>query len=641
MESTGVSARVGTASGERYVFAGFELDPGNRVLTREGTEIPLPAKAFDLLVVFVESAGRLLEKDELIARVWRDKFVEEGNLARHVSMLRKALGDDAAERRVLVTVQGRGYRFVAPVSRYPTSRPANAPEAAPTAAPVPSRDRAVRRWRWAVPTALLLLAVTWIASARFRAPEQRIRTLAVLPLRSLGAAESLLGAGIADGVIRRLSQTGALTVRPTSAVLPYLRKEVDSLQAARELGAEAVLEGTLQRVDDRLRVSLNLLRVRDERSLWADTVDVRGSDSFLVQDDVARLVARRLRLELDPAESGRSSRRPTSSNGAYEAYARGIYSLDQRGYGIASLPQMRNTIACFEEAIAADPAYALAHAQLAYAQVWTALFIEPTDPSWARQARAEIARAEELDGDLAETHIAKALLLWSAYEGYQNEAALRELLVAQQLDRGVGHADLAAIAQHVGLENLAARVLAHGLEVDPTSINLRSLRTLLPVLAGDHDAALRAEQTADPHATPGPWYLIGKGRLEEARRALDEALRHEPENPEVLTQQAVLLAATGDFRGAEAKAQGALSKQEHNRPSYHHVTYGMATVFALAGQADEAVRWLRETADTGYPDYPLFARDRFLDPIRRSDVFERFMAQLEARWQADRREFGD
>src|SRR4029077_10110531 len=187
--------------------------------------------------------------------------------------------------------------------------------------------------------------------------QTRIKSLAVLPLKSFDTGENYLGVGIADAIIRRTSQSGELTVRPTSAVLKYLKVDTDSLEAARQLNADAVLEGNTQRTGDRLRVSLNLLRASDGVSLWTDSFEMPATDIFAIQDKVAQRVATRLELHLDSTQqAGLNSRYPTSPI-AYEFYVKGTFSLDERGYGDDGKPQMQTTIGFFKKAIEADPNY--------------------------------------------------------------------------------------------------------------------------------------------------------------------------------------------------------------------------------------------------------------------------------------------
>jgi tetratricopeptide (TPR) repeat protein len=320
---------------------------------------------------------------------------------------------------------------------------------------------------------------------------------------------------------------------------------------------------------------------------------------------------------------------------------KGIFSLDERGYGEEGKPQMEATIDFFKKAIEADPNYALAHAQLGFAYGWTALFIEPGSPKWADLAREEIKRSQELGPDLAETHLAHALLLWSAYEGYQNDEAIRELLLAKQLNPNSGHGELAGISGHVGLENLASRELGRALEIDPTSPSLKALTLILPYLRADADGWFteRQKKIDNGFKYVPPWYYMRKGRLDDAQKSIDERLPKGSNYPDFLMQQALLFALKGNFREAEARVPGLLAKIQFNDQSRHHSTYDAACIYALAGKSTEAVKWLKETAATGFPNYPLFDRDPYLNRIRHTPEFIQFMAESKTRWEAYKKEF--
>ena len=621
------------------MFGGFRLDLANRLLEREDVAIPIQSKVFDLLVVFAKNPGRLLEKEELIEKVWRQEFVEEGNLARHVSTLRKALGDNGKDRKFIVTVQGRGYRFVADVATVEAALQDTVKQNAdPTTTP---QSKLSKKWLWAIPAVALILASGWIINARFFiAGKTQIKSLAILPLRSFDKNDSYLGAGIADAVIRRIGQSTQLTVRPTSAVTKYLKDDTDSLTAARELNTDAVLEGTIQRANDRLRVSVNLLRTSDGASLWTDTFDVPSKDIFLMQDQVAQAVATRLELRFDPAQSLASSKYPTSPV-AYEQYIKGVFSLDERGYGIEAMPQMTTTIGFFQKAIQLDPNYALAHAQLAFAYVWTALFIEPEEQKWAELAREEIKKSEEVDPQLAETHLVKALLLWSGYGGYQNDEAIRELLAARQINPATNHGELVALYAHVGLYDQAESELQRELEIDPTSQSLKDLTMIVPYTQGDADAWLVAHRKLSPTGRLPSWYLLRKGQWDEAQKVIDDGLARDAHNNTLLMQQELLFALKGDFRRAEKDLPAILAAIPVKGQNRHHDTYDAACIYALEGKSAEAVRWLNETAATGFPDYPLFEHDPFLDHIRKTPEFMHFLADEKTRWEKYRQEFGE
>jgi TolB-like protein/predicted Ser/Thr protein kinase len=498
----------------------------------------------------------------------------------------------------------------------------------------------IKRHKLGVVLSLLLLIASVAATVYFSSfggRGQAIKSLVVLPLKSLDAGENYVGLGIADAVIRRINQTGKLIVRPTSAVRRYLKEDTDALTAARQLNADAVLEGNVQRADDRLRVSVNLLRAGDGASLWADSFDMRMTDIFTIQDTVAQQVASRLRFQLDPSQQ---SRLTTSNPVAYEFYLKGVYNLDQRMSSGHS--QWKVTIDFFRRAIEADPNFALAHAQLAFAYAGMAVFVAPTESVWAEQAREEINRAQALDPKLAETHLARQRLLFSRYEGFQGEAAVRELLLAQQLNPNVGHAELAYVYIHLGLEDLAARALERALEIDPTSQFAKGQTLVMYELSGKYDEWLAAHRRFNPDTPVPARYFLWKGRLAEAQKAIEieeASPRIRVDKAAVLRDRTLLFALNGDFRSAEAAIPSILSGHPVKDPFYHHAAYDIACIYALEGKSAEAVRWIRQAAATGFRCYTLFERDAYLNRIRQAPEFIQFMAEMKAQHDRYRREF--
>ncbi len=641
METANGNKNRDKANGTRYRFDEFEIDPVNRLLLLDGKSVPVTGKVFDVLLVFVENPGRLLEKDELIEKVWPGEFVEEGNLARNVSTLRKALGDTGTEHKYITTVQGRGYRFVADIA----SNQGRGTFVEPNEVQMVAAKRKLmfsRPYLWIA--AVLVLAVLVAGGAIGKAwffPEEvvPIKSLAVLPLRPIDASGNELGFGIADSIIRRLSSTGSLIVRPTSAVRPYITKETDGLTAGRELGADAVLEGTVQRDNDRLRISVNLLRTSDGASLWADNFDLSITDIFAIQDTVSQQVASRLRLKLNREQTARLNKNSTVNPIAYEYYLKGMYSFDLRGLGKKAKPQALATIELFRKAIDADSQFALAYAQLANIYGWLAIQIEPSDPEWPRLADEAIKTAENIDPTIAETHLARSLLLSGSRMGWQTEAALRELLVAQKLDPNVAHVNLADLYYHLGLEKLADREFSKAIEVDPTSQNAKiDLRYYYNNMRRFDELESCFKQYF-PNESFWASYFIGKRRFDEAARALDDELSESPENLYLLADKAKFLALTGDSSGAESLIPRIVAEFDRANLSHHHLAYEIACIFSMLGNRTESLKWLRESSTTGFDCYSLFLRDAFLDPIRQTPEFIAFMAEAKIRNERYTREF--
>ncbi|HUR96617.1 MAG TPA: winged helix-turn-helix domain-containing protein [Pyrinomonadaceae bacterium] len=686
-----------TDGGEVYEFDDFRLDVPERCLesTKTGGRVPLPDKAFDTLCVLVRNSGRLVKKEELLSTVWADSFVEENNLNKSIHAIRRALGETNGEQTFIETIKKHGFRFVADVRSVPRRAsavsdsevqngdrksqtglvrefPHLVPRAEPlsdgalalaiASRPIPAerpdsavdkqfqkapelRSANVRRRRGLFHPViagclLFAMAAAGLVTYRYtRVPnEPALESLAVLPLKPMDASDNYLGLGMADAIIRRMSQTATVTVRPTSAVRRYLNEETDALTAARQLGVDAVLEGTVQRAADRLRVTVNLLRTSDGKSLWTENFDMTSSDVFSIQDKVSQQVASSLRLRLDPAQRERLANRHIPNAIAYEYYLKGIYSFDQRGYSIDSKPQHEATISLLQRSIEADPDFAPAHAHLAYAYAWMAVYIdEKAQAEWVSRAKEEIERANALDPQLAETHIAHHHVLLSANEGFQLEAATHEALLAREINPNIGIVDLAADFLHLGLEDLFEPEVQRALATDPTSEFNKNLIGILYLNAGRYDDWL-AHREKYFDGKPNLEYLLGVGRLDEAEQLIGKT---DLETPVVSEHglRTMLLALRGDHASAEAEIPALISELPFKRRGYHHATYNIACIYALGGNSAEAVRWLRETAKSGFPEYLLFEREHYLDPIRQSPEFVQFMTEMKAEHERLEREF--
>jgi tetratricopeptide (TPR) repeat protein len=304
-------------------------------------------------------------------------------------------------------------------------------------------------------------------------------------------------------------------------------------------------------------------------------------------------------------------------------------------------PQWEEATDFFRKAIEADPNFALAHAQLAYVYATWAVFHEPTVPLWAERAKEEINLAQALDPQLAEIHLARFQLLFSSHEGYQGEAAIREVLLAQQLNPNVGHGELAYLFLHLGLEDLAVRELKRGSETDPTSEFVKQMSSFSYEAGVKYDEWFAASQKLPPDDAMKTWYFMGQRDLAEAQKAFDAWSAKRPDDPPLPHKRALLLALKGDFRGAEAEIPSILSKHPAKDPRYHHAAYDIACIYALQGKSEEALKWLRDAAANGFPCYPLFERDAYLNRIRQALEFIQFMTEMKAQNERYQREFGE
>ncbi len=491
--------------------------------------------------------------------------------------------------------------------------------------------------------AVLLIGTVGVGLYWFRpdvaAQQPQIRSLAVLPLKSLDPNENALGFGIADAVIRRISQTGEMTVRPASSVRRYLTEDIDAITAAKQLTVDAVLEGSVQRVGNRLRIGVNLLKA-DGTSLWTDSFDIQMTDVFTVQDTISQQVVSRLKVQLTAAKQARLSKRTTSNPVAYEYYTKGIYSYDQRGFGKEAKSQNDATIGLFKKAVEIEPQYALARAKLGEAYTWQCVFIDTDEQEkWCELAEEEIRQAGLLDSQLAETHLAAVWLLFSGYGGYQIEAAAKEVLEAQEIDPSIGHGELADIYIHLGLEDLFQREFERSLEFDPTSEYTKREYMISYVLLNRWDDYLKIKQKYFPNEPILPEYYLAKGDIATAAPLIEKRSDRLLYDLYKTDGKALLLALQGNKKASEDLIPVLLSQIDRRRPDYHHITYEFAQICAINGNVPEAVKWLRETAETGNPSYEMFARDPFLEPIRRSSEFAQLMADLKPQYERYRNEF--
>ncbi|MBM3814633.1 MAG: hypothetical protein FJW20_23650 [Acidimicrobiia bacterium] len=615
-----------------YRFSEFLVDRAEQRLSKGEQSLPITPKAFELLGVLLEQNGRLVERDELMARLWPNTVVEEANLAQTVSLLRKVLGDTASSPRFIETVPTRGYRFVGQLEE-PVVVIEDSVRTEVTIQETP------RRWRPVAGVAALLLLIAG-AYGVWRGLESKagepaakstaIRSLAVVPFRPLaGGEDEHLGVGMASSIIVRFARAGGVTVRPLSAVRKY-QQHTDALQAGREQKVDAVLSGTMQRVGSTLRVTAMLLRTADGASLWAEEMDVRAGDMLQIQDTVADRAASRLGLVL------KNDRRDTGNAEAREYFLKGARLFDRRGDGLAAKASLEHAILLFRKAIEIDPAFARAHGTLAFAYAWMLLIVDPDCPDCLGLARHHADRAIELDPTTPEVHLARYELLWSVHSGFQIEEAIRALRLATRLDPTVGHYDLGTLYAHVGLEEPAVREFKKALEIDPLSEQSQSRFIEGYRLLGRLDEAVslqkkllnRGDLLGD---------LVAQGDVSGARRALEESVKSNPTAPYPQGKYALLLAMEGRFSEAEARIPD-IMRLARNR-NYHHATYDVARVYAMQGKAAHSLEWLRKTADTGMPNYILFSRDRKLDPIREAAGFQAFMATMKSRWEALGREF--
>lgn len=395
---------MGIAHGKIYEFAEFRLDRGERSLSLAGEPVALTPKVFDLLAVLVENHGHLMTKDDLIKLLWQDSFVEEANLNVNISALRRALGETPNEHRFIETVPRRGYRFVAEVREIVSAETVSASAGESTSA---------SHIRWAgVHYATLFTVVAVLAAALIGwqfffsgggTEVSQLRSIAVLPFRPLSGEQTdpALQMGMADALITKLNGLQQLSVRPTSAIERYSDAN-DPIAVGRELQVEAVLDGKIQRADNRIRVTVQLLRVSDGATLWAGSFDDFFTNIFAVQDSISERMIESLAVRLSRKEEVALAKRYTENTEAYQLFLQGQFHHEQ-----ITRTGTQNALKYYRAAVEKDPDYALAYAAMSPAYIHLANLNIDRDVNF-QNARDTARRAVELDPDLADAHEALA-----------------------------------------------------------------------------------------------------------------------------------------------------------------------------------------------------------------------------------------
>ena len=407
----------------------FQLDLRNYELRRGGRVLKLERIPMEVLLLLIEERGQLVTRDQIIERVWgKDVFLDTDNsINAAVRKIRQVLKDDSERPRFVQTITGRGYRFMASISEAPLpetgdvhgSQEAPAVEAVPSPTPAqPAHRFRLRPGLVLVFAALLMVVLAVGYYIRRTGTAESPQTLAVLPFKPLssGAGDEYLELGMADALITKLSRSGRLIVRPTSAIRKYTSPDSDSLAAGRALQVGSVLEGNIQHLGDRLRVSIRLLRVRDGASLWSDSYDARFTDVFQVQDMVSERVFDALAVPLSSLEKESLRKHDTANLEAYELYMKGVFFWNKRNE-----EGLRKAVSYFEQAVALDDNYALAHAGLAAALCPFGYGGYGTPEEVHSKMRAAATRAVSLDPNLPEAHVALGAVVafyeWNWSEG--------------------------------------------------------------------------------------------------------------------------------------------------------------------------------------------------------------------------------
>ena len=636
---------------ELYEFGPFRLEPAERKLLRGNEVVVLTPKAFDTLVLLVRNSGHLLEKDELLSMVWPDSFVEEGNLSNNIFILRKALGEDPS---YIETVPKRGYRFVGAVRQLPSAEkalgeqrefasyalttPAQTllPQTTPTAEPrvgAGNRKRASVLVLTLAMVAALLGSLGWKIVRGRRVPLSsalHVRSLAVLPLANLSGdpEQEYFADGMTEELITELSRIGSLKVISRTSVTQYKGERKKSLpQIGRELNVDAVMEGSVLRSGNRVRIVAHMIYAPTDQNLMVETYERDIGDVLKLQREVAESITQQVRVKLTPEQQARlrQAQAPEVNPDAYQAYLQATY-LDWHQH-----EEIERAQRYLEKAIEKDPSFAEAYVMLAALQ--SALGDRWQSPREAfPPAKQAIHKALELDENNCRAHTELARISWRYDWDWQT--ADREFLYALKLCPNATevHYGYVLYTAANGRSAEALAEMAKIRELDPIrsepfasesviNYHLRNYKALIEI-----DRALVERNANSPlaHYWLGVGYE-GSGETLQAIPEYERAVELSQRDSDTTAALAHAYAATG----RKADAQKILHEWLRQSETSYVSPYMIATVYAGLAGKDKAFEYLEKAYTERSPDLPYFLRaDLRMDSLRSDPRFQDLMRRM-------------
>ena len=614
-------------SAQRVRFGVFELDARTGELWKRGRKLPIQGLPIQLLTILAGQPNEMVTREELRERLWRgDTFVDfDHSLHNAIAKLREALGDDAANPRFIETLPRRGYRFVAPV------------ESAGTA-PLPATVKSARGKFWltaAAAVAILvpvLLVAFDVAGLRSRwvshGAAGRIGALAVLPLKNLSndPEQDYFAEGLTEALITDLGKIGGLQVISRTSVMRYRETTKLLPEIARELQVDALVEGTVARSGNRVRITANLVRASPEQHLWAQSYERDLHDVLRLQDDVARAIADEIRVTLTPQEQSRLASSGSVDPEVYERYLKGRYFWNRRAEA-----DLRKAIDYFQQAIDRDARYGPAYAGLADAYI-TLGYLDLLPP-WEADAKAKAAALQALaiDETLAEAHTSLAAALQYLDRDWQGAEREFQRAIALNPSYATAHQWYAQLLAQRGRiqESLEESIRAQRL--DPLSLIISGSLAHRLYLAREYDRAIVQLQKTielDPTFALAHWNL---GQIHEATKrfpdaisAYSRALALSGNHPSVMASQARAFAQSD--RETDARR---LLGELHARSQRQYVSpFDFAIVYAALGEEDEAFGWLEKAYDDRSNRLAFMGVDPALDSLRSHPRFEGLLRRM-------------
>ncbi len=641
MQLTGQTRRV-------LRFGAFQVDLSSGELQKHGIKIRLQEQPFQILAMLLEHPGEVVTREELRLRLWpSDTFVDfDVGLNSAVLRLRNVLGDSAEKPRFVETLPRRGYRFIAPVEQPPdsarTSLPADSaavigPPAASAAEQPPTARLRPGRVALALVglSAAVAIALAWnVGGLRQRllgkTGPPKIQSIAVLPLENLTGdpAQEYFVDGMTDALTTELAQTASIRVISRTSAMQYKGKYKPLPEIARELNVDAVVEGSVVRSGNRVRINAQLIQAAADRHLWAASYERELSDILALQGEISRAIASQVEAKVLPERQAHLASLRQVNPEAYEAYLRGMAYMETENER-----ENEAAIVFLERATTLDPNFALAHARLARAYLWR-YFVWDPGKVWTERASRSVGKAISLDPKLADAYVARGQLARTLRKPPYEEA-IQDFRRALSLNPNLAdaHYQLGELYLHIGLLDKSLDELQAAVALDPRSPFALYRIPRLHLYQQQYAKALaefeRRGFSRDWQRALALSYL---GRTSEAFEFIEKLEKDFPRQEDVASTYAVLLAAGGEKKRAEEKIRIAIETGQ-GKLHFHHAEYNIASAYALMGKNRLALQWLQKTAADGLPCYPLFEKDPHLDSLRGDPGFITFMDKMKSQWE--------
>jgi formylglycine-generating enzyme required for sulfatase activity/DNA-binding winged helix-turn-helix (wHTH) protein/TolB-like protein/Flp pilus assembly protein TadD len=624
---------------EIYEFEGFRLDVSERILRGpNGEKITLPDKVFETLCVLIRNCGTLVKKDELLEAVWSGAFVEENNLDKNISALRRALGEKKGERIYIETIRKHGYRFVAKVRRIEIEAESNNRPLEETNEPVKISDHHYKIER----RGNVLAVADWQrdgsdqdavetdpppvddVNAQSSATENKPPTLAVLPFKVINssASEDYFGAGLADGLITNLSKTGDFIVRPTASVLIYSARDTSALQAGRDLRVEIIVDGTIKKIGGHLRINVQAINVADGNLLWAEKFEAAGAEFFRLEDEIAAFVhARLMKNPGAPRTPARLFERGTKSLAAYQAFLKARFYFHQ-----GSPENYQKSNAFFREACELDPNFAEAYAGLANELVAETIFAMRDPRETSVEAEKAVRKALKFNPASAEAQAAFAN--FNLCFNFDLTAAERCAREAVRLNSSSADT-FNLLGQALMFRRSFAEsetALRRALELDPSGFWHLCALTVLYFLRGDYEQSirhisetLRVNPQLFSESIKECWSLTELGKCGEALALYEKiSMQDGAAALYVALFSGYTQAVTGDREKALSSSEQlkAMSERMYLSP------YFLALIHAGLNDPEEAIKYLEQAFENRDPWAIWIAADPRLKNLRDDSRFQ-------------------